>query len=381
VADDRRARVPPRIATSLVLALAPLSAAASGEVVRSDVHDFRLQTVADGFAHPWALAFLPDGGILVTERPGRLQRVAPASGESQRINGVPPVDARNQGGLLDVAVHPDFEDHPWVYLTWSGRGEEGNATHFGRGRLDNGALADFQTLFVATPYVDSTKHFGSRITFDGDGHVLVTVGERGERDRAQDLGDHNGSIIRLHLDGRIPDDNPFVDRPNARDAIYSYGHRNPQGADHHPRTGRYWIHEHGPRGGDEINLPEAGGNFGWPKQTYGREYYGLEIAPDTRPDVINPIHHWTPSIAPSGMSFYDGDAFPHWQGDLFVGALAQTHLARLSLNGQKVTGQERLLDDRGWRIRDVVQGPGDDHLYVLVDAPNAPLLRLRPVTD
>lgn len=381
MADDRRARVPPRIATSLVLALAPLSAAASGEVVRSDVHDFRLQTVADGFAHPWALAFLPDGGILVTERPGRLQRVAPASGESQRINGVPPVDARNQGGLLDVAVHPDFEDHPWVYLTWSGRGEEGNATHFGRGRLDNGALADFQTLFVATPYVDSTKHFGSRITFDGDGHVLVTVGERGERDRAQDLGDHNGSIIRLHLDGRIPDDNPFVDRPNARDAIYSYGHRNPQGADHHPRTGRYWIHEHGPRGGDEINLPEAGGNFGWPKQTYGREYYGLEIAPDTRPDVINPIHHWTPSIAPSGMSFYDGDAFPHWQGDLFVGALAQTHLARLSLNGQKVTGQERLLDDRGWRIRDVVQGPGDDHLYVLVDAPNAPLLRLRPVTD
>jgi len=362
------------VSATLLLATMPLAAHAAK--VTSQVHDFRIETVAEGLTHPWGMARLPNGDMLVTERPGHLNRIDQASGDYERVSGVPEVDARNQGGLLDVASHPDFSANRWVYLTWSGTGNGGNATHFGRGRLNNGELHEFETLFVATPFVDSTKHFGSRITFH-DGHVFVTVGERGERDRAQDLGDHNGSVIRLNPDGSIPEDNPFVERDDAEDAIYSYGHRNPQGASIKPDTHTYWIHEHGPRGGDEINVPQAGENFGWPIQTHGREYYGPEIAPDTRPGVANPIHHWTPSIAPSGMAFYDGEAFPQWHGDLFVGALAKTHLARVSLDGTEVTGEERLLNDRGWRIRDVMVGP-DDHLYLLVDAGEAPVLRLTP---
>jgi len=354
-------------ATLLALTAMPLAAA-----------DFRVETVADGFDHPWAMAFLPGGDLLITERSGALLRFDPDTGERRRIGNVPPVDARNQGGLLDVVLDPAFADNRRVYLTWSGECGPGNATHFGRGRLEGDRLAGFETLFVATPCVDSTKHFGSRIVFDRKGHVFVTVGERGERDRAQDLEDHNGSVLRLYPDGSIPQDNPFVGRGDARPAIYSFGHRNPQGAVLHPDTGRLWIHEHGPRGGDEINIPEPGGNFGWPKTTYGREYWGPEIGPDQLPGTVQPIHHWTPSIAPSGMEFYTGDRFPDWRGDLFVGALALTHLARLELDGEKVVFEERLLQDRGWRIRDVRQGP-DGHLYLLTDSGNGQLVRLVPV--
>ncbi len=366
-----------RLLSLTLLVLLPALGPAA-EKITAKAHDIRLETVAHGLDQPWAMAFLPNGDALVTERPGRLNRVDTDSGAYQTITGTPDVDARGQGGLLDVALHPEFATNRWVYLTWSGRGDGGNATYLGRGKLRNGQLEAFETLFVATPYVDSTKHFGSRITFN-DGYVFITVGERGQRERAQDLSDHNGSVIRLRPDGSIPDDNPFVDREDAKDAIYSYGHRNPQGEALHPVTGAYWIHEHGPRGGDEINIPRAGENFGWPIQTYGREYHGPEIAPDTRPEVVNPIHHWTPSIAPSGMAFYDGDAFPDWRGDLFVGALAMTHLARISLEGTTVTGEEKLLANQGWRIRDVVQGP-DDYLYILVDAADAPMLRLKPAS-
>ncbi len=353
-------------AALLALTAAPLAAA-----------DFRVETVAEGFDHPWAMAFLPDGDMLITERSGDLLRFEPDSGDRTTIGNVPAVDARNQGGLLDVVLDPDFADNGYVYLTWSGECGPGNATHFGRGRLEGDRLAGFETLFVATPCVSSSKHFGSRIVFDREGHVFVTVGERGERDRSQDIGDHNGSVLRLYPDGTIPDDNPFVGRDDAEPAIYSYGHRNPQGAALHPETGRLWIHEHGPRGGDEINIPEAGENFGWPKTTYGREYYGPEIGPDELPGTIQPIHHWTPSIAPSGMDFYTGDRFPEWQGDLFVGALALTHLAHLELDGERIVSEEKLLDDRGWRIRDVRQGP-DGYLYLLTDASNGRLVRLVP---
>ncbi|MDZ7829583.1 MAG: PQQ-dependent sugar dehydrogenase [Halofilum sp. (in: g-proteobacteria)] len=338
---------------------------------------FRVQTVAEGLDHPWALAFLPGGDLLVTERSGALLRLDPEQGQRTRIDGVPEVDARNQGGLLDVVLHPDFADNRLVYLTWSGRCDRGNATHLGRGRLDGDRLADFEVLFVARPCVRSTKHFGSRIVFDRDGHVFVTVGERGERDRAQNLGDHNGSVIRLYPDGTVPDDNPFVDRDDARPAIYSYGHRNPQGAVLHPDSGRLWIHEHGPRGGDEINIPEPGANFGWPKTTYGKEYWGPEIGPDKLEGTVQPIHQWTPSIAPSGMEIYTGDRFPAWQGDLFVGALALTHLARLELDGTRVVNEEKLLKDRGWRIRDARQGP-DGYLYLLTDSANGLVVRLVP---
>ncbi|MDX1609001.1 MAG: PQQ-dependent sugar dehydrogenase [Halofilum sp. (in: g-proteobacteria)] len=356
------------------LLAATLLAAAVGPATAAE---FRVQVLADGLDHPWAMAFLPGGEVLVTERSGALLRLDTARGTRREIGGVPPVDARNQGGLLDVALDPEFDANRRVYLTWSGECGDGNATHFGRGRLEGDRLAGFETLFVATPCVDSSKHFGSRIVFDREGHVFITIGERGERDRAQDLDDHNGSVLRLYPDGSIPEDNPFVGRADARPAIYSYGHRNPQGATLHPGTGRLWIHEHGPRGGDEINLPEAGANFGWPKTTYGREYWGPEIGPDKLPGTVQPIHHWTPSIAPSGMTFYTGDRFPQWQGDLFVGALAHTHLARLELDGERVVAEEKLLDDRGWRVRAVDQGP-DGYLYLLTDSSNGLLVRLVP---
>jgi glucose/arabinose dehydrogenase len=366
----------PRTATAL-LALAALLLAGCGLTTPPAGAEARTETLAQGLDHPWAMAFLPGGELLVTERSGQLLRLDPATGERRRLGGVPAVDARNQGGLLDVTLHPDFASNRWVYLTWSGACGPGNATHLGRGRLQGDRLADFETLFVATPCVDSTKHFGSRIVFDRDGYLWVTVGERGQRERAQDLADHNGSVLRLNADGSVPPDNPFTERADARDAIYSYGHRNPQGMARHPDTGRIWLHEHGPRGGDEINLPEAGANFGWPRQTYGREYYGPEIAPDEVAGIAGPIHQWTPSIAPSGMAFYTGDRFPQWRGDLFVGALALTHLARLQLDGTEVVAEERLLADRGWRIRAVAQGP-DEALYVLTDHANGRLVRVTP---
>lgn len=341
------------------------------------VAEVRTETAVDGLDHPWAMAFLPDGNVLVTERSGALLRLDPDSGERTSIDGVPAVDARNQGGMLDVQLHPDFADNRQVYLTWSGECGPGNATHLGRGRLEGDRLADFETLFIATPCVDSTKHFGSRIVFDGDGHLFMTVGERGERDRAQDVRDHNGSVLRLLPDGDIPEDNPYVDRDDAKAAIYSYGHRNAQGAVIHPDTGALWIHEHGPRGGDEINLPEAGANFGWPKTTYGKEYYGPEIGPDELEGTVQPIHYWVPSIAPSGMDFYTGDRFTEWRGDLFIGALALTHLARLEMDGTEVVRETKLLDDRGWRVRDVRTGP-DGYLYLLTDAGNGRLVRVAP---
>jgi len=253
-----------------------------------------VQTISDDLHHPWAMTFLPDGRLLVTERRGRLWLVDPDSGARKEIGGTPTVEHRNQGGLLDVALHPRFAETGWVYLTWAGRCGDGNASHLGRGRLEGYRLVAFETLFVATPCVDSGIHFGSRLAFDPDGHLFMTVGDRGERERAQDLTDHNGSVLRLRDDGRVPSDNPFVGREDAQPAIYSYGHRNPQGATVHPDTGRLWIHEHGPRGGDEINLPLAGENFGWPIQTYGREYYGPEIAPD---EVKEGLHESDATLA------------------------------------------------------------------------------------
>ncbi|MGM0517616.1 MAG: PQQ-dependent sugar dehydrogenase [Pseudomonadota bacterium] len=356
----------------LLLAIALLAAGcSSGTDARAN--NPAVETRADDLHHPWAIAFLPDGDLLITERRGRLLRLDDDGDNRREIAGVPDVDHRNQGGLLDVALHPDFAENRLVYLTWAGRCEGGNATHLGRGRLDGDRLAAFETLFVATPCVNSGIHFGSRLAFDRDGFLFMTVGERGERERAQDVSDHNGSVLRLHDDGRIPADNPFVDRPEAKAAIYSYGHRNPQGAAIHPETGRLWIHEHGPRGGDEINIPAAGENFGWPIQTYGREYHGPEIAPDEVGGVTGPIHHWTPSIAPSGMTFRQADGTV----SLFVGALAKRRLARLELDDETVISEERWLEERGRRIRDVETGP-DGALWLITDHPDGRLLRLVP---
>lgn len=346
----------------------------------SERHRFTVDVLTDQLSHPWGLAFLPDGRMLITERQGRLQLFDPEDSTLTPIEGIPPVADAGQGGLLDVALHPDFRNNRWVYLSYSAPGDRGTTTAVGRGRLRGERLTDFQVLFSAAPQFDSQQHYGSRLVFDRDGYLYITVGDRRQRHLAQDPDTHTGSVIRLTDDGEVPDDNPFVGRPDARPEIFSIGHRNPQGMTLHPETGDIWVHEHGPRGGDEINILRAGGNYGWPETTYGREYHGPPIGPDSMPGMAPPIHHWTPSIAPSGMTYYTGDAFPQWRNNIFVGALALTHLARLELDGERVTREERLLDDAGWRIRDVRQGP-DGYLYLLVDAGRAPLLRLSPVDE
>lgn len=362
----------------LVAQWTPAQALRPADIHLSQHHDFRIEVLFEGLEHPWALAFLPDGRLLVTERPGRLNLLDPRDGSRQPVAGTPEVAAQRQGGLLDVALHPDFTDNGWVYLSYAARQSDGLSTHVGRGRLHDGRLEDFQVLFRAEPGLSRGQHFGSRLLFDREGYLFISLGDHGERDSAQDLGSHMGGLIRLHDDGRIPADNPFVDRKDARPEIYSYGHRNAQGMTLHPDTGAVWLHEHGPRGGDEINLPEAGQNYGWPVTTHGREYHGPRIGPaPPQPGYTSPIHHWTPSIAPSGMAFLQGSAFPKWQGDLFVGALVQRHLQRLRFTGTELVEQERLLEEPGWRIRDVRSGP-DGHLYLLPDENPASLVRLVP---
>lgn len=362
-------------AVTLVAASACTAGEPPAGAVTSDEATFRVETVAEGLNQPWSLAFLPDGDRLVTERGGRLLRLS--DGEARTIEGVPEVATVNQGGLLDVALHPDFADNGWIYLSYAAAGDGGYATRLGRARLDDDRLADFEVLFTAEPFVRGGRHFGSRIVFR-DGYLFLTAGERGNKEHAQDLDKYHGKLIRLTLDGEIPPDNPFVDQSGARPGIYSYGHRNPQGMIVHPDTGDIWLHEHGPQGGDEVNRIRAGANYGWPLATFGENYGGGRFAPEPPLEgTVSPVHHWTPSIAPSGLALYQGDAFPAWRGDLFAGALKLTHLARLELEDGEVVAEERLLDDAGMRIRDVRNGP-DGYLYLLTDGSNGKLLRLMP---
>lgn len=370
-------------APALAASLASPALAASQEVETEKVK-ISVETVASGLEHPWALAFLPDGNFLVTERPGRL-RIVTSKGEVKKpIAGVPEVDARNQGGLLDVALDPDFEENRLVYLTYAEKGEGGtNGTAVARGHLTESMspqLRNVEVIFRQTPKKDSTLHFGSRLVFDNEGHLFVALGERsrvGMREESQKLDSHLGKVVRIWPDGTVPEDNPFVGAEDALPEIWSYGHRNQQGAALHPETGKLWTNEHGPRGGDEINIPEAGKNYGWPIVSYGTEYSGAPIGEgkSTAPGMEEPIHHWTPSIGVSGMAFYASDAIPEWQGSLFVGGLARPSLRRLTLDGQKVTAEEMLLEDLGARIRDVRQGP-DGALYLLTDDENGKLLRI-----
>src|SRR5690554_2121319 len=370
-------------ATALAASLASPALAASQEVETEKVK-ISVETVASGLEHPWALAFLPDGNFLVTERPGRL-RIVTSKGEVKKpIADVPEVDARNQGGLLDVALDPDFEENRLVYLTYAEKGEGGtNGTAVARGHLTESMsrqLRNVEVIFRQTPKKDSTLHFGSRLVFDNEGHLFVALGERsrvGMREESQKLDSHLGKVVRIWPDGTVPEDNPFVGAEDALPEIWSYGHRNQQGAALHPETGKLWTNEHGPRGGDEINIPEAGKNYGWPIVSYGTEYSGAPIGEgkSTAPGMEEPIHHWTPSIGVSGMAFYTSDAIPEWQDSLFVGGLARPSLRRLTLDGQKVTAEETLLEDLGARIRDVRQGP-DGALYLLTDDENGKLLRI-----
>jgi aldose sugar dehydrogenase len=339
----------------------------------------RVATVVEGLEHPWGMAFLPgDEGILVTERPGRMRIVREGRLVPESVAGVPEVFARGQGGLLDVAVHPDFAANRLVYFTYSKPGPRGATTALARGRLEDARLAGVQDVFVADAWSRAGQHFGSRIAFDGRGHVYLTIGDRGDPARSQDPRDHAGTTLRLHDDGRVPADNPFVGGAEARDEIFTYGNRNAQGMALHPESGEIWQNEHGPRGGDEINRMVAGRDYGWPRYSFGNHYDGRRI-PDPRPDaeVEMPLHHWTPAIAPSGMTIYAGDVFPQWRGDVFSGALAGEHLNRVRFDGTQVVEEERLLEDRGQRIRDVRTGP-DGFIYLLVDAASAPMLRLEP---
>ncbi len=377
------------VPASVLFALAACFAESTDDGDELPEHGYEVETVSDGLYHPWSLAFLPDGETaLVTERSGELSRVDLDSGERTEIDGVPEVAAVGQGGLLDVALHPDFDDgERWVYLTWAGIDDASGhyATHLGRGIFDEAAeaLEDLETLHVATPFVSNTGHFGSRIAFDESGYVYYTSGDRRNRDAAQDLESHHGKVMRLQADGGIPEDNPFVDDDDALDALYTYGHRNPQGLARHPESGRLWSHEHGERAGDEINILESGGNFGWPIATHSREYSdGSPIGelPEDNPDTVNPIHYWDDqAFPPSGLAIYTGEAFPGWEGDLLMGGLAtRLYLARFELDGESVGTEHRLLEDRSWRIRDVRVHPDSGHIYVLVDQSSAPLVRLVP---
>ena len=346
--------------------------------------EFDVRTVATGLEHPWGMAFLPDGAMLVTERPGRL-RVVTADGDlSPPVDGVPEVDARNQGGLLDVAIDPQFARNSTIYWSYAEPRDGGNGTAVARAVLVRDgapALRDVAVIWRMTPTLDSTHHFGSRLVFDRSGMLFITTGERSDREgrvQAQRLDGALGKVIRIDPDGSVPDDNPLVGRKDALPTIWSYGHRNIQSAALHPVTGALWTVEHGARGGDEINVPAAGKDHGWPTITYGIEYSGAQIGEGltAREGMEQPVYYWDPVIAPSGMAFYDADLFPAWKGSLFVGALAGEHIARLTLDGERVVGEERLLVDRA-RIRDVRVGP-EGALYVLTDEDDGEILALVP---
>lgn len=365
-----------------IAAAAP--AAALDETFETKGPAIRVTTVAGGLDHPWAIAFLPTGGMLVTERPGTLRLVGADGRLSEPISGVPEVDARGQGGLLDVTIDPAFAENRLVYLSYAERGEGGNGTAVARGRLadDGTALEGVEVIFRQLPKVASRLHFGSRLVFDTEGHLYVTLGERSlarVRKQAQDLSSHLGKIVRINPDGSVPDDNPFVGKDGAKPEIYAYGVRNVQAAAINPQSGELWEIEHGPRGGDELNIVRPGANYGWPLVTLGVEYSGdpMPGAVESREGMVDAIYSWTPVIAPSGMVFYGGGAFPDWKGDLFVGGLGATALVRLDVDGDAVGGEERLLERLGLRIRDVAEGP-DGAIYVATDEDDGAILRISP---
>jgi glucose/arabinose dehydrogenase len=375
-----RASFPP---LALAAALLPAAAFAAPELVRSERHAFALEEVAGGLSHPWGLAFLPDGAMLVTERRGRLRLVADGR-VSPPIAGVPAVYAQSQGGLLDVALDPAHADNGLVYLAYAEPGDGGAGTAVARGRLVRregmARLEGVEVIFRQVPKVSGGQHFGCRLVFDRAGHLYVALGERNKKAPAQDLASDLGKVVRINLDGSVPADNPFVGRSGARPEIWSYGHRNIQGAALDPATGRLWTVEHGARGGDEINVPEPGRNYGWPVITHGVDYSGARIGVGKEaPGMEQPLYYWVPSIAPSGLAFYDGDAFPEWKGDVFVGALKDEMLVRLDREGGRIVGEERMLQGKLGRIRDVRAGP-DGSLYLLTDEASGGIWRLSPAS-
>ena len=373
------------LATCVITSMFALTANAQtgqAQTFKSELGPVTATPVVQGLDHPWALAFLPDKkGMLVTERPGHLRWVSPEGKLSAPLAGVPKVWAKGQGGLLDVVLSPDFANDRLVYLSFAEEGQDGNAgTAVGRGRLsdDMSSLSDFKVIFRQEPKLSTGNHFGSRLVFDRDGYLFIALGENNQRSTSQDLDKLQGKVVRIYPDGRIPEDNPFVGQKGARPEIWSYGHRNQQGEALNPWTGTLWTHEHGPKGGDEINLIERGQNYGWPLATHGIDYSSKPI-PEAKGKVVEgtvaPYHVWEKSPGISGMTFYDGERFKPWQHNLFIGALADKDVIRLQLDGDKVVHEERLLGGLKARIRDVRQGP-DGYVYVLTDEDKGTVYRV-----
>ncbi len=376
------------ILLSALLIACPLGLSPSGPAPKSPTPSSRdgvlhVDTVARGLEHPWALAFLPDGRMLVTERPGRMRLVGQDGALSQPLAGIPEVFADGQAGLLDVKLAPQFRDNHLVYWSYAEPGPDGTAgTAVARGRLSDQRLEQVEIIYRQQPKVKGDKHFGSRLIFAPDGTLFITQGDRFQyRDHAQDLSSDLGKIVRIKPDGSVPADNPFVKRDGVRPEIWSYGHRNVQAAAIHPDTGQVWTVEHGARGGDELNHPEAGKNYGWPVITYGIDYSGMPIGEGAvKEGMEQPVYYWDPVIAPSGMAFYTGDRFRGWTGSILVGSLKPGLLVRLTLKDGAVANEERYLGELGERIRDVRQGP-DGLLYLLTDAKDGRILRVSPKQD
>ena len=368
-------------AFGLWLSAAFLPALATGaDRIATEHGPVRLVTVAKKLEHPWGMAFLPDGSALVTERPGRLRIVSRDGKVSPPLEGVPAVDAVGQGGLLDVAIAPEFGSNSYVFLSYAEPRDGGNGTAVARGRLEAGRLADVKVIFRQQPAMQGGHHFGSRLVFARDGRLFVTLGERNVgRQRAQQLDSHLGKVVRIESDGTVPADNPFVGRTGALPEIWSYGHRNVQGAALHPVSGELWTNEHGPKGGDELNRTLAGRNYGWPLVSYGTEYSGAKISDGGEaPGIERPVHHWAPSIATSGLIFYTGQRFPKWRGNAFVGGLKSQQIVRLEMDGNRVVHEEPLLHGSvQQRVRDIEQAP-DGFIYLLTDEDDGRLLRIEP---
>jgi glucose/arabinose dehydrogenase len=373
-------------ATALLLLLAGVALLVPPQATQAQTEETQLATlsvsrVAGGLDHPWGLAFLPDGDLLVTERTGRLRVVSQAGAVSDPVAGLPEIWDRGQGGLLDVALDPDYADNRRIYFSFAEPGERGTAgTAVARGVLDREALvlSDVEVIFRQEPKTHGGRHFGSRLVFARDRTLFITIGDRGERTRTQDFTINRGQVIRIERDGSIPADNPFVGVDGRRPEVWSYGHRNPQGAALHPETGALWLNEHSAQGGDEVNVPQAGKNYGWPVIHYGEDYGGGQFGEGTKKDGMEqPLWYWVPSIAPSGMAFYTHPKVPGWQGDVFVGALKFRLLVRLDLEDGRVIHEERMLQDLGQRLRAIAEGPDGD-LWILTDSSDGELLRVTP---
>lgn len=388
---DPRVNIVLLLLTVLVSGCLGINTAEPSEAEEVETGDFEVNTVYEGLEQPWGIEFIDADKVLITENQGGLALLEMEGQELESLEGAPVVDDRGQGGMLDVELHPDYPEEQWVYLTYSSEGDEGgSATRLGRGKLnlEDTRIEDFEVLETAEPFVDSNIHFGSRVVFDNEGLLYFTVGDRGDKEFSpqhvsQDTSNLLGTTVRLNPDGTIPEDNPFVDNPEVHDAIYSYGHRNVQGMTLHPETRSIWQSEHGEEDGDEINIIQEGGNYGWPLTHTGCRYgtdQPVGDHPEENSDTVNPVYYWecnSGGFPPAGMTFYSGAIFEEWQGDLFIGNLAGQYLGHFDVDGRQVEEKEPLLEDRGWRIRDIEDSP-DGYLYLIVDGESSPLIRLEP---